>query len=125
MTLTSNTIIEVLIQVRKDSLSARRDYLFQSKISIELKSKNDIFTHIINAIIIFVQVRNVITESVVLLRYVKLRKVQNYKKKEYYLIISENIHLARKSKKAKNLFRLVLTVVINDIIVLIKVVNIS
>ena len=74
--LTLNAMIEVSIQIREeDNLSSRRDYLFQSATSIELKSENDVFAHVINANINFVQIRNTITESVVLSRYVKLERI--------------------------------------------------
>ena len=120
-----NAMIEVLIQIReKDNLSSRRDYLFQSATSIELKSEDDVFTHVIDANINFVQIRNVTTELVVLLRHAKLERIQDYEEENCYLAALESMHLVAKLRKTfKNFFRLVLTVVMRDIVALTSIVD--
>ena len=122
--LASNAMIEVSIQIReKDNLSSKRDYLFQSATSIELESEDDVFTHVIDTNINFVQIRNATTESVVLSKYVKLERIQDYKEENCYLAASENMHLVAKLRKTfKNLFRLALIVVMRDIIALTSII---
>ena len=78
----------------------------------------------IDANINFVQIRNATTESVVLSKHVKLERIQDYEKKDYYLAASKNTHLVAKLRKTfKNLFRLTLTIVMRDIVVLTSIVN--
>ena len=120
-----NTMIEVSIQIReKDNLSSRRDYLFQSATSIELESEDDVFAHVIDANINFFQIRNIITESIVLSKHAKLKRIQDYKEENCYLTILKNMHLVAKLRKTfKNFFRLVLTIVIRNIVVLTSIID--
>ena len=58
-----------------------------------------------------IQVRNAINETYIISRHVKLNRVLDYEKKNYYITTSKNAHLIVKFKKQifKNLFKLVLT----------------
>ena len=75
-------IINVLIQIRDNfCLSIDKNYIFHSKVNFELKSKNNVYFYIVNINIFMIQIRNIINETYIISRYVKLNRVFDYKKK--------------------------------------------
>ena len=110
------SIINVFVQIRDNfCLLFDKDYIFHSKINFELKSKKDVYSHIVNVNSFIIQIRNIIDETYIISRYVKLSRVLDYEKKNYYMTTSKNAHLIVKSKKQifKNSFKLVLTKFVN------------
>ena len=105
-------VTNVFIQIRENfCLSIDKNYIFHSKINLELKSKNDVYFYIVDINISMIQIRNVIDETYIVSRYTKLSRVLNYEKKNYYMTTSKNAHLTIKFKKQmfKNSFKLALT----------------
>ena len=79
------SIINVFIQIRDNfCLLIDKNYIFHSKIKFELKSKNDVYFYIVDINISIIQIRNVIDETYIVSRYVKLNRVLDYKKKILY-----------------------------------------
>ena len=79
MSLSSHSIINVLIQIRDNfCLSIDKNYIFHFKVNFELKSKNNVYSHIINVNIFIIQIRNVIDEVYIISRHVKLNRVLDY-----------------------------------------------
>ena len=109
-------VINVFIQIRNNfCLSIDKNYIFYSKINFELKLKNYVYSYIVNINIFMIQIRNIIEKIYIISRHVKLNRILDYKKKDYYLTNSKNIYLTIKSKKQifRNFFNLVLTKLIN------------
>ena len=114
-------VTHVLIQIRDNVyLSIDKNYIFYSKINLELKLKNNVYFHIVNVNISIIQIRNIIDETYIVSRHVKLNHVLDYEKKDCYLINSKNVYLIVKLKKQvfKNLFKLALTKFVNVLILL-------
>ena len=104
-------VINVFIQIRNNfCLSTDKNYIFYSKINFELKSKNDVYFHIFDVNMLIIQTRNVINKIYIISRHVKLNRVFDYEKKNYYITTSKNAYLIVKLKKQifKNLFKLIL-----------------
>ena len=110
------SIINVFIQIRNNfCLSFDKNYIFHSKVNFELKSKKDVYFYIVNVNIFIIQIRNIINETYIISRHVKLSRVFDYEKKNYYITTSKNAHLIVKLKKQifKNSFKLILTKLVN------------
>ena len=102
----------MFIQILNNTcLSINKNYMFYLKINFELKSKNNVYFHIVNVNMSIIQIRNIIDEIYIVLRHVKLNRVFDYKKKNCYLTNSKNVYLIVKFKKQifKNSFKLTLT----------------
>ena len=105
------SVTNVFIQVRDNfELSTSRNYMFYSEAFFDLGSEGDVFTHIVDANISMVQIRNVTHKATIIFCYAKLERVINYEKKRCYLASLKNAHLVVKPKKQmfKNFFKLVL-----------------
>ena len=74
----------------KKSLSIDRDFMFVSQRIDRLKNKNDILSYIIDANTIVVLIQNANSKNVFILKFSKLSIVQNYEKKDCFLINSKN-----------------------------------
>ena len=80
---------------------------------------------------LIIQMRNVIDEMYIISRHVKLNRVLDYEKKNYYLANSKNAHLTIKSKKQifRNSFKLLLIDFANFLLLIfeliLKLVNIN
>lgn len=85
LTLLSNIIINVLINYY-DTLLDDRDYLFESKLFTFLNKKEKIFVYVIDFFIIFVQAKNTIEISIILLKNIRLNTVIEYAVDEYYQV---------------------------------------
>ena len=97
VSLSSMSIINVLIQMRNNStLFVERDYMFYFETLFNFNVENDVFIHIININISMIQIRNVTSKIVIIFRYVKLKRIMNYEKKNCYLTLFENVHLTIK-----------------------------
>ena len=69
-----------------DDLSFDRDFFFESQCSKYLNQNDDVFAHIVDANLFFVQVHNIIDFSIILSRRVKLKSVIKYNQQECYQI---------------------------------------
>ena len=75
-------VTNVFIQIRHNFyLLIDKNYIFYSKINFELKSKNDVYSHIVDVNILIIQIRNVIDEIYIISRHVKLNRVLDYEEK--------------------------------------------
>ena len=109
-------VTNVFIQIRDNfCLSIDKNYIFYSKINLELKSKKNVYFYIVNVNISIIQIRNVINETYIISRYVKLNRVFDYEKNNYYMTTLKNAHLIVKFKKQifKKKFKLILTKFVN------------
>ena len=109
-------IINMLIQIRDNfCLSIDKNYIFHSKINLELKSKNNVYFHHVNVNIFMIQIRNIINKTYIISRHIKLNYVLDYEKKNCYMTTSKNAYLTIKLKKQifKNSFKLILTKLVN------------
>ena len=80
--LSFHSMINILIQVRDNfCLLIDKNYIFYSKIFFDLESKKNIYFHIVNVNIFIIQIRNVIDETYIISRHVKLNRILDYKKK--------------------------------------------
>ena len=116
LSLYSYFVTNIFIQIRQNvSLSIDRDYMFHSKISFNFEYKKNVYFHIVNVNIFIIQIRNITNETYIKLRHVKLNRVFDYEKKNYYMTISKNAYLIVKLKKQifKNSFKLTLTKLVN------------
>ena len=109
-------ITNVFIQIRDNFyLSINKNYIFYSKFFFDFKSKENVYSYIININIFIIQFRNIIDKTYIVSYYVKLNRVLDYEKKNYYITTSKNAYLTIKFKKQlfRNSFKLVLTRFIN------------
>ena len=75
-------VTNVFIQIRDNfCLSIDKNYIFHSKINFELKSKNNVYFYIVDVNISIIQIRNIINETYIVSRHVKLNRVFDYEKK--------------------------------------------
>ena len=114
-------VTNVFIQIRDNfCLSIDKNYIFHSKINFELKSKNNVYFYIVDVNMSMIQIRNIIDETYIVSRHVKLNRVFDYEKKNYYLTNSKNVYLIVKLKKQifKNSFKLALTKFVNVLILI-------
>ena len=116
----------MFVQIRDNlCLSIDKNYMFHSKINFEFKSKNDVFFYIVDVNISMIQIRNVIVETYIVSRHVKLNRVFDYEKKNCYLTNSKNTHLIVKLEKQifKKIFKLVLTKLVDVFIFVFELVS--
>ena len=73
----SKATIEILVSFY-DRLSEDRDFLFESKRVSQFDEDNEIFAHIVNFSLIFVQLRNSTFASVKLLKHSRLETLVKY-----------------------------------------------
>ena len=69
-----------------NKLSKDRNFLFELELSknYNLDLKDDIFTHVVNAIINFIQIKNTTNVSITLFRNVRLDTIMKYLANKYY-----------------------------------------
>ena len=71
--------------------------MFHSKVTFNLDSEDDVFSHIVNVNVSMMQVRNVTDNSSTISRHAKLNRILDYEKKDCYMTTSENDHWKSKS----------------------------
>ena len=81
--LSPNSILNISINYYNTLLNDR-DYLFKSELTIYFDNNNEIFAHIINCLITFVQTKNIIKAFIVLFRYIKLKTIIKYAMNDCY-----------------------------------------
>ena len=85
-------IINVFIQVRNNfKLSINKNYMFYSKVSFNLNSKNNVFIYIVDVNILIIQIRNIIYKATIIFRYIKLKHVINFKKKMLFNFVRKRL----------------------------------
>ena len=78
-----------------------------------------------------IQIHNIIDETYIISRHVKLNRVLDYKKKNYYMTTLKNVHFIIKFKKQifRNFFKLTLidltniSILVNDLILNLFIIN--
>lgn len=92
--LSSELTTSVLVFFNERSLSDDWDFLFESQYSQNLKHDDDVFAHIVNVKLSFVQIRNATKSLITLSRKIKLDFVVEYNiTQECYMIISLDVNL--------------------------------
>lgn len=92
--LSSELTTSVLVFFNERSLSDDRDFLFESQYSWDLKYDDDVFAHVVNIDLSFVQIRNATKSSITLSRKIKLDFVIKYNiTQECYMIMSSDANL--------------------------------
>ena len=89
-TILFDELIKVSI-IFHDDLSSDRDFFFESQCSEYLNQNDDVFVHIVDANLFFVQIHNIIDFSIILSRRVKLRSIIEYNQQECYQITVNEI----------------------------------
>lgn len=105
------SVTNVPIQVRGNSpLPEGRDYMFHPEASFDLGAEGGVFTHIVDANMSMVQVRNATSKTATIPRHAKLGRVMDYEEEGCYLASPEDAHLAVRPKKvvSRNPFKLAL-----------------
>ena len=92
--LSSELTTSVFVFFNEKSLSDDRNFLFESQYSQNLRHDDDVFAHIVNIKLSFVQIRNVTKSSITLSRKIKLDFVIKYNIiQECYIIIFTDTNL--------------------------------
>lgn len=89
----SQTNISILVR-QQDQLSNDRDLIFESCYDRDFDQSDDLYAHVVNVSLSFVQIRNAINRLVTVQRYAKLRKIVKFSKKECFLVDSSDHSLA-------------------------------
>ena len=63
-----------------------RDFLFESELIISFDKNNEIFVYIIDCLLIFMQVKNIIKAFIILLKNIKLNIIIKYATDGYYQV---------------------------------------
>ena len=72
--LSSHFVTNMFIQIRDNfCLSINKNYMFHSKVFFDFESKKNVYFHIVNANIFIIQIRNIIDETYIISRHVKLK----------------------------------------------------
>ena len=79
-------IVFVSIKFRKLFISQNKDYMFHFQFDARFDFDDDFCFHITNVNITVVQVRNVTNKPCVLFKNVKMNRLRNYEKQNYYLV---------------------------------------
>lgn len=93
----SHTLYEISIKLKK--LFNDRYFMFESDYKQNLKIKDDVYAHIVNAQLFFIQVRNNINRSVVVQRHVRLDIIVEYDEEDCFLIDLIENHLIAINEK--------------------------
>ena len=88
------TIMTILFKTQDFELFNEKNYSFQSHVtSFDFETKNDIMTYIINVKTFVIHVRNIIDKLIIVFKHIKLDKIFDFEKKNYYHVDSTNVHL--------------------------------
>ena len=79
-------------------LLRNKDFSFQFHIifTVDLDAENEVMTHVLNADIAVMHVRNVIDQTVQLSKHIKLNKIIDFEEKDCYHLNASNAHLITK-----------------------------
>ena len=75
-----------------ESLSNNKNFFFEFQCQYELKYENDVYAHVMNNNFSKIFVRNVINESITLIKRIRLDTVTKYNQTSCYLVISKKVH---------------------------------
>ena len=84
----------------QNSLSTERDFMFISSRIERLNQDEDVLSHIIDAHIEMIQVHNINSKDVYILKNTRLELVQKYEEEECYLANAEYAHLTANAHKS-------------------------
>ena len=93
ITLLSNMMINISINYY-DILSDDRDFLFESELVISLNKDNEVFAHVIDCLLTFVQIKNTIKALIILFKNIRLNTVIKYAANDYYQVFYKLASLA-------------------------------
>ena len=102
----SATIISFKLR-DKNNLSTERDFMFTSSRIERLNHDENVLFHIIDAHTEMIQIHNINSKDVYILKNTRLELVQKYEKKNCYLVNAEYAHLAANAHKfaSRNWFK--------------------
>ena len=101
ITISSHTCLAVSVKIRDQSLSADRDYSFESKQDFQqLGFEGGFFNHITDVHFAVVQIRNVINVSVILSKHAKIDMLRDFEEEGCYHVSSDDRHLAAISSRS-------------------------
>ena len=84
----------------KNNLFIERDFMFTSSRIERLNHDEDVLSHIIDAHIEMIQIHNINSKNVYILKNTRFELVQKYEKKKCYLANAEYAHLAANAHKS-------------------------
>ena len=84
----------------QDSLSTERDFMFISSRIERLNQNEDVLSHIIDAHIEMIQIHNINSKDVYILKNTRVELVQKYEEKRCYLANAKYAHLATNAHKS-------------------------
>ena len=90
-TLMSNDLTKISV-IYHDLLSNDKDFLFESQCSYDLKYEKKVYAHVVDNNLSKMFVRNVTSESITLVKRIRLNTVIEYNQIECYLIMSKKSH---------------------------------
>ena len=85
ITLSPNTIINISINYY-DILFNNRNFLFEFKLITFFDKNNEVFVYVIDCLLTFMQVKNIIETFIVLFKNIKLNIMIKYITNDYYQI---------------------------------------
>ena len=84
-------LTEILV-IYHDFLSDDRDFLFEFHCQYDLNYDDDMYAHVVNNDLIKMFVRNVIDESIILVKRARLNTITKYNQIDCYMIMPEKSH---------------------------------
>ncbi len=89
--ISSHVFLKILVKIK--DLSKNQDFIFESKYDQNMTTWDDLYAHIVNVSLFFVQLQNDIDQSLTIHRYARLEFVTEYNEDECFLANSINNHL--------------------------------
>jgi len=119
-----SSYIFLKISIKVKNLSKNQNFIFKSNYDQNMKDQDDLYAHIVNVSLFFMQLRNNIDQSLTIQRHVRLRIIMKYNENDCFLVNLINNHLAitewkhkRASwKKSINVTMLVITFALSELI---------
>ncbi len=87
-----HVFLEIFVKVK--DLSKNRDFIFESEYDQNMKTQDDLYAHIVNVSLFFVQLRNDIDQSLTIQRHARLEFVTKYNENKCFLANLIDNHLA-------------------------------
>lgn len=112
--ISSHSTIEISI-IYHQSLFDDRDFLFEFQCFNNFDNNDEVYVHVIDFFLIFVQIWNIIDNSITLLKRIKLNSVKEYQQHKTYIITAIETHFAAKdwqNKWKKNIITLTVVYVV-------------
>jgi len=95
----SHVFLEIPVKVK--DLSKDRDFIFEPEYDQDMRTQGDLYAHIVNASLSFVQLRNDTDQPLTIQRHARLGSVTEYDEDECFLANPVDNHLAATGWKHK------------------------